>query len=211
MGLCDLDRQAALRRSNVNQGAVVLPRELACERARHGPCPYRHPTRKQISRYLVKVERAAIFDCPLAILRLAGLKRSGEQAPHSVVPGVETLQQAPNIGRLVAVEVESRFSRVGVEPIVVANQQAQRHKCIQEVTGSTGIDASPFAQRSPIERSVGKDGEHSEFDRAQQRFACAEGLSQFQNSVGADDIGLHSRSLPPSDNRLQALRRRRQE
>ena len=67
----------------------------------------------------------------------------GEQTPILIVPRVEMLQQASEISRLAAIEIEIEFRIVSVSPVGVAPERTERDQRVEEVARAAFVNAGP--------------------------------------------------------------------
>src|SRR3546814_7143060 len=83
---------------------------------------------------------------------------SDRPGPEAKQPGVGHLQDAANIGGLVAVEIEIGRRGIGVSAVAPV-QHPQRDERIEEVAGAPFMEPEPPPQRLAVERSRSKLGE----------------------------------------------------
>ena len=130
----DLRRQIALRGADVDERVMVLPRETARDGHVRAAADPGHRGQKafQSSRIGIQGFEHARPAGPDFVLRLAGAERFGEMAPERIQPLVRHLENAADVGRLLAVEKEVRLRSVRIQ-VPGAREKTERHERIQEI------------------------------------------------------------------------------
>src|SRR3546814_7000921 len=108
---------------------------------------------------------------------------SDRPGPEAKQPGVGHLQDAADIGGLVAVEIEIGRRGIGVSAVAPV-QHPQRDERIEEVAGAPFMEPEPPPQRLAVERSRSKLGAQAELDGPQQSLPATDAAADLHDGIG---------------------------
>jgi hypothetical protein len=181
----DPHRQRPLRASDVEDGAVVAPREFGGHGLRRPLAEPRHRLDETLQARGVGVEFAEEVAAALRlVLRLAGAQPLRQRTPVRVEAGVGHLQHPAHIARLAPVEEQVGRRRVAVAAVLVPVEHAERDQGVEEVARAALVQAEAGRERAGVERAAGGQfGEEAEFDGAEQRLRAPEAQAQLHDRV----------------------------
>jgi hypothetical protein len=102
-----------------------------------------------------------------------GAQGLGEMSPERIEAVIGHLEDAANVRRLLAVEEEIGFRRVGVT-IALTRQEPQRDQRVEEIERRSGVQPEPAAERGERFGAFRQFSEHAELDGAEQRLGGPE-------------------------------------
>ena len=148
---------------------------------------------RRIGIELVEHRLAALLDL---VLRLAGAERRGEIGPEGIEAAVRHFEQAADVARAGAIEIESGGGRVHVaraRAVAAPGEQAERDQSVEEVKGRARMKAERLLQLRRRLRAGCKLGEQAELDRAQQGLRRPETHADLEDR-GGRGIGFENRA-----------------
>jgi hypothetical protein len=107
------------------------------------------------------------------VLRFPRPERLRQIVPEFEQPPVQHLQDATDIARAVAIEIQRRELRVRIVrriSIAFAIQELHRHQRIEEIADPALMHADLLRQLHARQFPILQDREHAQLDRAQQNF-----------------------------------------
>src|SRR5262245_31888643 len=194
MSMCDLRQAATLRRTDVGNGAIFGPWKLQCQGLRGQNDPAHHPVEEQSERRRIGMDAVIAASKP-RVLWFARAQRVGQGSPRPVSAGIETLECSADIACAAAIEIASSVLRVGVTACRISIEQTKRYEGIEKIARAAAGESKTGHKLLGPERSVRKDGEEIELDRAQQRLGFPEGIADLEDAVRRGVFHLHLRHL----------------
>jgi hypothetical protein len=185
----------ALRRADIDEGFIILPREFRGDCLGRAEAYPAHRGEEPAQPVRIGIEhREHVAGVLGLVLVPAGLERLGQKTPGTIKPGIGHFEKAANVAWLPPVQKQIRVRRVAVAPIL-AVEHFQRDKRVKEIARRAIVQAEPARQIGEIGRTLGKLGEQAKLDRAQQRLGFPKTKSKFENIGGRYGIG---HGAPPS-------------
>jgi hypothetical protein len=111
------------------------------------------------------------------VLRPPGAQRFGKIVPELEQSRVQHLEDAADVPRTVAIQVEGAgrgVEVVGRRTVAVAIEKAEGDQRVEEVADAAGVHADFGTELSAGHRSTGQPGEHTEFDGGQENLGRPE-------------------------------------
>ncbi len=190
VGQGNLRGEIALRRADVDEGAVRRPRQLGRDGHVGAAAQAGHRLEELLQAGGVGVEafEQALHTVLDFVLRQAVLERLGEIAPEAIQARVGHFEDAADVRRLPAIQEEIGGRRVRVAAVGPA-QEAQRHQRVEEVAGAARMEAEPRPQALQGLGAAGQLGEHAELDGAEEGLGRPEGEPGLEDGVGGRGLG----------------------
>src|SRR5262245_2572688 len=132
MSMYELEGQAALGTTNINNSLVVAPWKLHCKSPRDCQALRRHCLNKRFKVRFIGVSSGIIAGRSVSGVRFARSQRRSEKIPSLEKLRVKKLKLGADVARPVFVEIERCFGCVGVTTVLIALQQTDCHQYIKE-------------------------------------------------------------------------------
>ena len=123
------------------------------------------------------------------VLRLAGAQRFGQIVPELEEPRVEHHQDAADVARAVAVEVERALRGVEVlrvGPVAFAIEEFHRHQRVEEIADPARMQTELAAELRAGQAPVAQVGEKAELDGGEKNLGRPESDSGLQDVIGRE-------------------------
>src|SRR5262245_40535860 len=183
MSARNLDRHTALRRANVDDSSKAFPGEFCRECLGSEKAASSHTAQEHLLREAPGIECRIAARRQSSALGLTSLQRSCQQTPVLVVPCIQMLQQASDIGALATIKVKVGVALIGIGAVRVTPQESQGDKCIKKVAGATRVQTDACRHRLKVERSAGQLREHVKLNSAKECLGFPEGISNIEDVV----------------------------
>ena len=188
------------RAADVAQRLELREIELLGERFEVDPREPRHAAQELLERRLLFVER---LEDPLLsvlglVLRLAGPQRFGKVVPELEEPRVQHLENAADVARAPAVEVQRARRRVRVGragPVALPVEDLHRDQGVEEIRDPARVHFQLAAQGLARQGAIAECGEDPHLDRGEQHLRRPEAECGLENRAGIElSLGFLHRS-----------------